>query len=77
MIKYLFLLMISLTSIASEPKFHYMECVKITQGFYKECTGNAVSIDYSADGTTYDVEMQNCKGHFFRQTFHEFELEKC
>lgn len=77
MIKYSILLMLSLTCLASEPKFHYMQCVKIVKGFYSGCRGQAVSIDYNSGDVTYDVHSDDCKGNTFLQTFHEDELEKC
>ena len=44
--------------ISQEPKFHMMDKVLVTKGFYKGCSGTVVG--YSKN--TYDVELRCVKG---------------
>lgn len=81
MLKYIVLFLMALTCTASEPKFHFMDCVKILNGFYKNCKGNVVS--HSNQGaitqlySIYGVEVDDCKGNSFTSTFDEDQLEGC
>jgi hypothetical protein len=79
MFKYLALLLISLTCLASEPKFKFMDCVRIVKGFYKDCKGDVTS--YSPGGPSweawYEVHVEDCKGQGFFYNFDEDELEGC
>jgi len=79
MLKYSFLILISLTCLASEPKFHFMDCVKITKGFYRGCVGK---VGLYFDGKTaepnyYEVQVEDCKGGAFYANFIENELKEC
>ena len=69
----------ALTCVASEPKFHYMDCVNIIEGFYRGCKGNVVAY-YSgnnSDGPSYAVEVEDCKNQMFTRDFDEKSLEGC
>lgn len=79
MLKYLVLFLISLTCLASDPKFHFMDCVKISRGFYKGCKGNVTSYYLSADANkpVYGVDITNCRGETFSSDFEEEQLEGC
>jgi hypothetical protein len=78
MLKYFALIFISLTCLASEPKFHYMDCVKIIDGFYTGCKGHVVSYRSStAEGPNYNVDVEDCKGQGFFDYFDEDQLEAC
>ena len=46
------------TDGSQEPKFHMMDKVLVTKGFYKGCSGTVVG--YSKN--TYDVELRCVKG---------------
>jgi hypothetical protein len=72
MFKYAVILFLTLPCIASEPKFHFGDCVKIRKGFFKGCRGHAsmyVSGKYEVDG--------ECGFGSFHETFEENELERC
>jgi len=56
--KTLFLLFISLTCLASEPRFHFQDCVEIIHGFYQGCKGTVQDME---DGVMYGVKAE-CKG---------------
>jgi hypothetical protein len=79
MLKYFALFLISLSCFASEPKFHYMDCVKVVQGFYRGCKGKVT--DYmggnNSEAPSYVVDFDDCKGHPLTQDFYENELEAC
>jgi len=79
MFKYAFLLLISLTCLASQPKFHYLDCVRINDGFYKGCTGKVTEFYPSSSykAATYSVSVEECKGQGFFYDFYETELEGC
>lgn len=79
--KYMFLLLISLTCMASEPKFRYMDCVRIKEGFYKDCRGKVINY-YPANGNNskvpmYEVSVDDCKGGSLIADFFEDELKGC
>jgi hypothetical protein len=79
MFKYSILLLISLTTLAGEPKFHFMDCVRITEGFYKGCKGNVKNY-LSGSATTepsYTVSVDDCKNNSFYDDFYENQLEAC
>jgi len=75
MFKYLFLIFTSGICMASEPKLHYMDCVKIIEGFYKDCHGKVT--DYYPADQVYTVNVQNCKGSGFTHEFDASRLEAC
>ena len=79
MLKYFVLLLISLTVYAAEPKFHFMDCVKITKGFYEGCKGNVIG--YTPGSGSYQphymVEVNNCKGKDLTADFDDDQLEGC
>ena len=81
MLKYFALLLISFTCVASEPKFHFMDCVNITQGFYGGCKGSVTSFirGNNSDGPSYIVEVDSCKGksQSFSDIFDQNDLEAC
>ncbi len=72
MLKYFILLLIAFTCLASEPKFHFKDCVKITSGFYKGCRGTVEEF-YGVD--TYQVTIGNCRGSSFYGIFNEDLLQ--
>lgn len=76
MLKY-FVLFIALTCLASDPKFHYMECVKISKGFYGGCKGKVVSFYISDGNYKYETQVEDCRGGSFTESFREYELERC
>ena len=39
MLKYFLLLLLAIPSLASEPKFHFGDCVRVEKGFYKDFSG--------------------------------------
>ena len=80
--KFLILLLLAFPCLASEPKFHYMDCVKVIQGFYEGCTGNVISYNTYSDKTdsTYTVSVDECNGNDANglvQDFKEDELKGC
>jgi hypothetical protein len=56
-----------------------MECVKITSGFYKGCSGSVVSYTPGDKnyGARYSVQSDDCRGTQFVSDFDENELEGC
>jgi hypothetical protein len=66
------LILFSSFGFASEPKFHYGDCVKIAKGFFKGCKGHTTL--YTSG--KYDVDG-DCKFGSFHETFEENELERC
>ena len=58
MLKYFVLLLIASTCLASEPRFHFMDCVKIKSGFYEGCKGTVEEFD----GKYYSVQIDDCRG---------------
>lgn len=79
MLKYMFLFLISLTCLASTPKFHYMDCVKVNSGFYEGCKGNVINYypGHDSSKSSYSVDITDCKGQAFFADFDEDELEGC
>ena len=75
MLKYFIFLFMALTCLASEPKFHYMDCVQIVKGFYKDCTGNVTS--YDEDNSSYTVEIDACKSGRTTLEVSETDLKGC
>ena len=79
--KFLILFLLVLPCLASEPKFHYMDCVKVIQGFYEGCTGNVISYNiYSDKDSSYTVGVDTCNGKDaggLVQDFKEGELKGC
>lgn len=41
----------------ADPKFHYGDCVKVTEGFYRGCFGRVRDMHF---GDTYEVSLR-CK----------------
>ena len=72
MLKYFVLLLIASTCLASGPKFHFMDCVKITSGFYKNCKGKVTQF-YGVN--SYEVSVSDCKGASFYSNFDEVDLK--
>lgn len=74
--KFIYVLMfLSLTCIAGEPKFHFKDCVKVTNGFYRGCKGTVEDSNGVEGGRTYGVSIESCKGEGFWANFNEDELE--
>lgn len=67
------LILISLSCMASEPKFHFRDCVKVLHGFYRGCVG----VVENQDGGTgsYGVGGNDCNGDSFYSFFEEKDLE--
>ena len=62
--KYLLLLLPIVCFASSKPKFHFKDCVKITDGFYLGCRG---TIEGFTEGTAsvedrYSIRIDDCKG---------------
>ena len=72
MLKYFVLLLIASTCFAYEQKFHFMDCVKVNKGFYKDCKGKVTQF-YGID--MYEVAINNCKSESFYGNFEEDQLE--
>ena len=68
------LLFLSLTCFAGEPepKYHFGDCVKVVQGFYKGCKG---TVDVKMAGYNYEV-LIDCKNQMFDSIFDETEIVK-
>lgn len=83
--KFFILFLVVLPCLASEPKFHYMDCVKVAKGFYKGCKGKVVSYiarfctinGQGTDPNSYSVDVEDCRGGNFVQDFNEDELRGC
>jgi hypothetical protein len=71
--KFLLLLLISLTCLASEPKFHFQDCVEITHGFYQGCKGTVE--DMQSDSSSYAIKAEDCRGGNFYDWFKESDLK--
>lgn len=71
--KILLFLFISLTCLASEPRFHFKDCVEITQGFYQGCKGTVE--DMQSDSSEYGIKAEDCRGGNFYDWFKENELK--
>jgi hypothetical protein len=74
----LLLLLLSIPAQATEPKFHFKDCVSIQSGFYKGCHGLVQAILHQADVLlTHDIYDVNvvCKSESIFQTFKESELK--
>jgi hypothetical protein len=60
------LLLISITCLASEPQFHFKDCVKITHGFYLGCQGTVERFTdlglLGRSNKSYSVQLEDCKG---------------
>ena len=69
--KYLTLLLLSTLCFAAEPRFHFMDCVKVTKGFYEGCKGNVT--DYN--NGYYHISSDDCKGKSFFDSLPEYSLE--
>lgn len=69
--KYIIFLLISLTCVASEPRFRFRDCVEITSGFFQGCKGRVESHD-AAD---YGVRVEDCRGEDFYEFFSESDLK--
>lgn len=72
MLKYFVLLLMASICLASEPKFHFMDCVKIKSGFYEGCKGKVTQF-YGVE--SYEVAVNNCKGTSFYSNFNETDLK--
>lgn len=72
MLKYFLLLLLAIPCLASEPKFHFMDCVKIKTGFYKNCSGAIQSWD---GFNRYVVQSYDCRGGDMNAQFYENDLE--
>jgi hypothetical protein len=76
--KFIFgLILISLSCMASEPKFHFRDCVKVTKGFYRGCVGAVENYNgKNRDGeNTYGVGSNDCNGEQFYEFFKESDLK--
>lgn len=61
------------------PKFHFMDCVVVKNGFYEGNKGNVRSF-YFNDKTrqnSYEVVSDNAKGQTFVEQFDESDLASC
>lgn len=63
--------LISMSCFAVDTKFHFKDCVKVMNGFYKNCYG---TVEYFYEPSTYLV-MINCKKESLEYTFEEKDLE--
>lgn len=70
--KTILFIFLSLSCLASEPKFHFRDCVSIKNGFYSGCKGTVLKLE--TDGY-YEVNVDDCKGYGFYDTFNEKDLE--
>jgi hypothetical protein len=59
--------------MASEPKFHFRDCVKVTRGFYRGCYGVVENQDGGDD--FYGVDGNDYKGNSFYGFFRESDLK--
>lgn len=57
------------------PKFTFNECVKVTQGFYKDCKGRLQ--DWDESSLTYRVRLDACNGSNAIAQIEEFSLVRC
>jgi hypothetical protein len=64
------LLMISTSCIASEPKYHLNDCVKVIEGFYRDCNG---TVEAYIPPDKYEVVIV-CKNHILPLQFRETDL---
>ena len=62
---------LSTICLSNETKFHFRDCVKVTNGFYKNCKGR---IENTAETDKYEVKGV-CKGEDFGLNFSEQDLE--
>lgn len=69
--KYLFLVVLPIVCIASEPRFHFKDCVKVVKGFYRNCLGTVEDMN---GNDHYYVNVQDCRGAGFTTVFNENEL---
>ena len=68
--KKLFILFLPIFCFASEPKFHFEDCVKVTKGFYQGCKGRITGL---SDPDKYYVTGE-CKIYRFSDTIKESDL---
>lgn len=76
--KTIFLILLSLQCSASEPKFHFHECVQVKSGFYRGCKG-IVDVYFEGGGEykpSYNLELK-CKGEELSKSFDEDNLKRC
>jgi len=58
----LLLLLLSTTALATEPDFHYQDCVRIVSGFYKGCKGKVDRLEAEDPADVqYRIDLF-CKG---------------
>lgn len=69
--KILYLLFLPIICLASEPKFHFGECVKVTTGFYKDCVGRVVRME----GQQHFEINGYCNDASFFESFDEKDLK--
>lgn len=73
--KLIFVLFLSLSCSASEPKFHFKDCVKVNKGFYRDCKGTVEElITTMGPDVLYTVNVEDCKGSGFYNNFSEEDL---
>jgi len=59
------ILLFASTCLAAEPKFHFQDCIKVLDGFYKGCSGRVVAINQNKNvqgKDLYDVNL-TCKNN--------------
>lgn len=66
------LLFLPVICLAGEPKFHYMDCVKVTNGFYRGCKGRVQRLE---EVSNYEVYISDCRENSTIVTFEEKDLE--
>lgn len=66
------LLLLAIPCFASEPKFHFMDCVRVTRGFYRSCTGTIESWNGS---NKYNIQSNDCRGESIYAQLEENDLE--